>query len=107
MLSAPAWCPSLAPAPRALAQRRLPSSMTPTWRGTDVGVELPGEATGVGGIEDVAQPHAPCPPACSGAAPRGLRTARPTLLRARCRDPLRRQAAGCTCRSTSTSPGDR
>ena len=37
MLSAPAWWPSLAPAPRALAQRRLPSSMTPTWRGTEVG----------------------------------------------------------------------
>src|SRR5690349_5223089 len=35
MLSAPAWWPSLVPCPRALAQRRLPSSMTPTWRGSD------------------------------------------------------------------------
>ena len=35
ILSAPAWWPKLtSPAPAARAQRRLPSHMTPTWRGT-------------------------------------------------------------------------
>ena len=91
--------PRCAPAPRALAQRRLPSSITPTWRGHRRRVELPGEAAGVGGVQDVAEPHAPWPLACFRTPHREVADGAPT------RTPAPWAAAGRAGRRTWSTCG--